>query len=217
MKHFFDTEFIEHAGGIQIVSLGIYSPNFGEIETHKSLYLESSSFDHRLADNWVKENVLKKLEWVNENGFYKDIGNPGGVCEFASLDDEEKYAGSIPENMFAQEILEYLKNDPSPEFYAYFASYDWVVFARLFGRLIDKPANFPMWVIDLKQMMWERGLTKEWKHAHCPDPEGEHNALVDARWNYKLYQEIIKTRNTLTQKVGDMTYTWFPDSEMFKP
>ena len=33
-------------------------------------------------------------------------------------------------------------------------------------------------------------LTKEWKQEHCPDPEGEHNALIDARWNLKLYKKI---------------------------
>lgn len=196
-KHFIDTEFIEHAGGIQLLSLGIYSEN------GKTFYGENVDHDPSLADSWVQSNVLPLL-WKNggniEKSDYFCIGN---------------------EKTIGKHVLDYLvrecDNDTDPVFYAYFAAYDWVVFARLFGRLIEKPDHFPMWVVDLKQMMWERGLTKEWKRAQCPDPEGEHNALVDARWNYKLYQEIIKTRNTLTQKVGDMTYTWFPDSEMVKP
>ncbi len=49
-----------------------------------------------------------------------------------------------------------------------------------------------MYCMDLKQMMVERGLDEKWKQGVCPDPENEHNALADARWNYELYKEIIK-------------------------
>jgi hypothetical protein len=44
-----------------------------------------------------------------------------------------------------------------------------------------------MYCKDLKQMMDEKGLDKEWKRINCPDPTGEHNALVDAKWNLKLF------------------------------
>jgi hypothetical protein len=39
----------------------------------------------------------------------------------------------------------------TPEFYAYYADYDWVLFCSLFGRMIDLPKGFPMYCIDLKQ------------------------------------------------------------------
>lgn len=175
MKHFFDTEFIEHAGGIQLVSIGIYSEN------GNTLYIESSSFDPSLADDWVKENVLAKLIYGGTDNVVEN-SKPSGMLNIK---------GVSPEDNIKKHIITFLEKDSSPEFYAYFASYDWVVFARLFGRMIDLPKNFPMWVIDLKQMMWERGLTKEWKQQMCPDPEGEHNALVDAEWNYTLYKSIL--------------------------
>jgi hypothetical protein len=44
-------------------------------------------------------------------------------------------------------------------------------------------------------MMDEIGLTKEWKHKNCPDPENEHNALIDAKWNYELYKKINNERS----------------------
>lgn len=78
------------------------------------------------------------------------------------------------------------------EFYGYFADYDWVVFCWLFGLMIDLPKGFPYYCLDLKQMMYERGLDGEWKRTVCPDTEEEHDALADARWNLKLYNEIIK-------------------------
>lgn len=76
------------------------------------------------------------------------------------------------------------------EFYTYYGDYDWVVFCSLFGRMIDLPKGFPMFAYDLHQMRLESGLDKDWKHKHCPDPEGEHNALVDAKWNRRLFKKI---------------------------
>lgn len=77
--------------------------------------------------------------------------------------------------------------DEKPKFYGYYSSYDWVVFCWIFGKMKDLPEAFPMFCMDLKQMMEEKQLPKEWKRTHCPDPIGEHNALIDAHWNRKLY------------------------------
>lgn len=77
-----------------------------------------------------------------------------------------------------------------PQFYAYFADYDWVVFCWLFGRMIDLPAGFPKYCIDIKQMMAERWLDSKWKDKYCPQGRGTHSAIEDARWNEKLYNTI---------------------------
>jgi hypothetical protein len=79
-----------------------------------------------------------------------------------------------------------------PEFYGYYADYDWVVFCWLFGKMINLPKGFPMYCRDLKQMMDDRGLSQEWKQGRCPAHRGEHNALIDAEWNRRLYDEMIK-------------------------
>jgi len=83
------------------------------------------------------------------------------------------------------------------QIFGYFADYDWVLFCSLFGRMIDLPKGMPMFCMDLKQMMEERGLTKEWKQNNCPDPEKEHDALEDAIWNYKLYNKILESNHIL--------------------
>jgi hypothetical protein len=81
----------------------------------------------------------------------------------------------------------------NPEFYAYYADYDWVVFCWLFGRMIDLPKGFPMYCKDLKQMMDDKRLTKDNFNIKKLIPqENEHNALDDARWNLKLYNLLIK-------------------------
>lgn len=204
-KHFIDTEFIEHAGGIQLVSIGIYSEN------GKSLYIESTSFDSRLANDWVKKNVLEKLLYVSPTA----VAYPEYSMVSWTVGEVNMY-GCCSEAEMGKCILEFLKDDQNPEFYAYYGAYDWVVFARIFGRMIDLPEHFPMWVIDLKQMMWERGLTKEWKQEVCPDPVGEHNALVDAKWNYDLFREITKYSINSTELLKDLSDYSFKLQEQIK-
>jgi len=71
----------------------------------------------------------------------------------------------------------------NPEFYGYYADYDWVVFCWLFGKMIDLPKGFPMYCIDLKQEL-DRYILK----VDLPKQINEHNALEDARWNKQLYE-----------------------------
>lgn len=49
------------------------------------------------------------------------------------------------------------KNDivPCPVFIGYYCDYDWVLFCSLFGKMIELPEGFPMFCIDLKQMLDE--------------------------------------------------------------
>ena len=75
--------------------------------------------------------------------------------------------------------------------------------------MIDLPEGFPMYCIDLKQIMDEKKkagklvfMSKEsgWddltvditKHTDYPKQENEHNALDDAIWNRKLFKFLNK-------------------------
>ena len=99
------------------------------------------------------------------------------------------------------------------EFYGYYSDYDWVVFCWLFGKMIDLPKGFPMYCIDLKQILDERakrwlGNIPQQSCVFCddfdskldsiksckdyPKQANEHNALADAKWNFELYK-FLKT------------------------
>lgn len=71
-------------------------------------------------------------------------------------------------------------NSERPEFWGYYADYDWVIFAQLFGTMIDLPPGWPMFCRDLKQHMEEYRVSAQ---DMPPDPPGfiEHHALHDAR------------------------------------
>lgn len=77
-----------------------------------------------------------------------------------------------PRAQIAAEIVDFAGADP--EFWAYFASYDWVALCQLFGTMMDLPKGWPMYVHDFKVLagpeyrMPENALGQE------------HNALADA-------------------------------------
>jgi len=56
MKYYLDTEFIEYPCTIDLISIGIVS------EDNRRLYLISSEFDESKSSDWVKQNVIAKLE-----------------------------------------------------------------------------------------------------------------------------------------------------------
>lgn len=98
---------------------------------------------------------------------------------------------------------------PEPDFYAYYADYDWVAFCWLFGNMMDLPNGFPIYCRDLKQYLddtvkrymplekkffstkpvsFQNALERFKDHPDYPNQENEHDALADARWNKKLYE-----------------------------
>lgn len=84
----------------------------------------------------------------------------------------EKYLGTI--NKFDNNFLQnYWVKDiyMNPQFYGYYSAYDHVALCWLFGKMIDLPKGFPMYTIDLKQVLDNRLKTytsTELSKAVCP-------------------------------------------------
>jgi hypothetical protein len=76
----------------------------------------------------------------------------------------------------------------SPEFWAYYADYDWVVLCQLFGTMMDLPDAWPKFCRDVKQLAVSVG------NPELPRQEsGEHNALADARHIKLMHEWLIET------------------------
>jgi len=109
-------------------------------------------------------------------------------------------------NEIAEEIVSFTRNYSEnkneiwdkPEFYAYYADYDWVVFCWIFGKMIDLPKGFPWYCRDLKQILDEKQSELIKNHGNInvvqikefdgyPKQTNEHNALDDAKWNKALH------------------------------
>lgn len=81
-----------------------------------------------------------------------------------------------PRHQIAREVVEFAGD--KPEFWAYFADYDWVVLCQLFGRMVDLPQGWPMFCLDVQQLRYLSGDTRD-----LPPLKGNaHNALDDAVW-----------------------------------
>ena len=68
MKIWFDTEFIEDGKTIDLISIGMVR------EDGKTLYLENLSADLTRASDWVKDNVITKLDYVTHGVAREEIG-----------------------------------------------------------------------------------------------------------------------------------------------
>ncbi len=86
-----------------------------------------------------------------------------------------------PRATIAAEIVEFVGENP--EFWAYYADYDWVALCQLFGTMMDLPDGWPMYCRDLKQAADERGLS-------IGQDDSDHNALGDARWVAKACHDL---------------------------
>lgn len=165
MRFFLDTEFMEDGKTIGLISIGIVA------EDGREFYAETSDVDLDQANDWVKQNVLPQL-WhrnkVEGNKFNRDGGNGGWWTR------KEIRSG----------ILRFVGDD-KPEFWGYYADYDWVVFCWLFGKMIDLPKGWPMYCRDIKQLCDSVGNPK------LPSQTGEHHALEDARWNKRAYEFLV--------------------------
>lgn len=78
-------------------------------------------------------------------------------------------------DQIARDIVEFVGD--KPEFWAYYADYDWVVLCQLYGRMIDLPESWPMFCRDLRQLQESSNAPKPPKQETA-----QHNALADAIW-----------------------------------
>ena len=160
MRYFMDSEFIEDGITIDPISIAIVA------EDGRELYFQNAECDFSKASDWVVANVLPHLE-----GDYKTCtGSDRWKTKKAIAISIVRFLG-----WFEQEP--HFEEGWKPEFWGYYADYDWVLFAQLFGKMIDLPKGFPMYCHDLKQTVDELGNPRLPAQA-----SSEHNALADARW-----------------------------------
>jgi hypothetical protein len=176
----YDTEFLEDGATIELISIGIVC------EDGREYYAVNSDMDDKRISkhDWLMKNVVKHLP-LHHYSAPRD-----GLGWIWSLDHESTLVK--PKWVIANEVREFLlarpnntglgEWQPNPELWAYYASYDHVALAQLYGPMIRLPKGFPMWTHDLMQLI--EPLTGFLKPTQSSD---EHNALADARWNMELY------------------------------
>jgi len=94
---------------------------------------------------------------------------------------------TVPREQACESINKWVGDDP--EFWAYYADYDWVVLCQLFGGMLKLPKRFPKLCLDLQQWWIQLGRPEGVKP---PAHFGEHHALADARWNRDLHAALAE-------------------------
>lgn len=181
-------------------------------ENGSEYYAISTDFNPKHANDWVKRNVLSKLP----RRFVDFHGSSPNERRQALLWKSNKEIKADLCDLFRCQYEDGMLVAPSGiEIYGYYSDYDWVLFASLFGTMMDLPKGFPMYCRDLKQELdnvaekqmgntrfagWrydrknkdplttETALTYLKELPSFPKQENEHNALADAKWNYELYK-----------------------------
>jgi hypothetical protein len=130
MRFSLDTEFRDHRGGTELISIAMVA------DDGREFYAISSEFDRAaaVADGWLKQNVLPYLE----------------------ADDAPKPA---PLAVIADELAEFCASCDDgrrPQVWAWNGAYDFYLLVKLYGRLVDVPEAVPTDFRDLKQ--WARQL-----------------------------------------------------------
>lgn len=179
MKYFYDTEFLEDGKTIDFISIGIVA------EDGREYYAVSNEFDTRRVarDNWLMANVMSSIE--HDQFVVADFDGMPFVRDIYVTDPAAKSRGEI-----AGDILNFVRGDNKPEFWAWYSAYDHVCLAQLWGKMINLPSLVPMYTNDI------RTLADLYPRDKAPaQPEGNHNALADARWNVVRYNHYLKANS----------------------
>lgn len=180
MNYYLDTEFHEYKkktlfskgiNTIELISIGIIR------EDGKKFYAISKDFDIKAAfkNEWLRENVLRPIyndllqrERYARNYHNDLVGTFSIKCLTTMINWNGRTNVQIREDIknFCAKEHDVFENDSQGnmldnrledtkdiKFYGYYSDYDWVVFCWLFGRMIDLPKSFPMFCVDLKQML----------------------------------------------------------------
>lgn len=177
MKIYYDTEFVDTGDRIHLLSIGMVR------EDGKEYYAVNHSLTVMIEASynpWLVKNVLSSLPVT--------LNHPDNLLPVTWDYLHSDFACVKPKEQIAQEVAEFcLSGSSLPELWAWYAAYDHVVLSQLFGRMIDLPADMPMYTNDLRQELARLGDPRYPEQA-----SGEHNALEDARWNKQLGEYLAK-------------------------
>ena len=159
MRFFYDTEFIEDGTTIDLVSIGVVD------EHGREFYAVSTEFNPGKAGQWVREHVLDKLPSPADPAW----------CDRATMRDR---------------LMKFLnRGRDRVELWAWFAAYDHVALAQLWGDMPALPRELPRFTRELRQRWEDVG-----KPSMPPPPSDAHDALADARHNLVRWRIIEAER-----------------------
>jgi hypothetical protein len=159
VRFFYDCEFIEDGDTIELISIGVVD------EQGREYYAVSTEFDPERAGDWVRSHVLPKLPPPAHPAWRSRAAIRDTLLEFLTAPGE------------------------GVELWAWFAAYDHVALAQLWGAMPALPRALPRFTRELRQRWEDAG-----KPPLPPPPTNAHDALADARHNLTRWRAIERHR-----------------------
>ncbi len=160
MRYFYDCEFIEDGTVIDLVSIGVVA------EDGREFYAVSTEFDPARAIPWVRRHVLDKLPPPADRAWRSREQIRTELLSFLTAPGEEI------------------------ELWAWYAAYDHVALAQLWGAMPALPRPIPRFTRELRQRWDDVG-----RPELPPAPADAHDSLVDARHNLVRWQVMAAARS----------------------
>lgn len=116
-----------------------------------------------------------------------DASVTAGQTEWLKENVKPHLMGGLTEKFLTEIAIDIVRFvGERPEFWAYYADYDWVVLCQLYGTMMQLPKGWPMYCRDVKQLCDALG------NPRLPKQESaKHNALADAL-HVKLMWEFLQ-------------------------
>lgn len=169
-RYFYDTEFIEDGRTVDLISIGIAADDGREYYAVNADMPTKRIQDHK----WLRENVWPHLPLAASGNTRREHCD----LDMTSVLVRER-------RTIANEVRHFLtgRNEPV-ELWGYYAAYDHVVLAQLFGTMMALPKGVPMWTNDIMQLCGG-------DDSRLPQHAGTlHNALDDARWTKAMWEKL---------------------------
>ena len=175
-KIFFDTEFTGLHQNTTLISIGLIS------ECGKTFYAEFNDYDFNQVDDWIKENVINKLQY---NGIFQKLDETNESISYKSTTENIR-----------EKLTIWLAQFGEVEIWSDCLSYDWVLFNQIFGHAFNKTKNVYYIPFDICTLFKLKGIDPDISREKygCGEHYSEmpkHNALWDARVIKMCYDKLM--------------------------
>ena len=176
----YDTEFIDDGSTVAPLSIAMVRPS--DDATFYAINSDLATMARAAEHDWLRANVLPWLP------LHVDLQpGYGALNAHVSWDtDHPDYAAVKPLDEIRDGVEDFVLAHSDPQLWAYYASYDHVLYAQLFGPMAELPDGMPMHTMDLKH---EAVMFNDIRLPKLPQPvvdglfggqRKEHHALFDA-------------------------------------
>lgn len=177
-KIFFDCQFTGLHQHTTLISIGLVS------ECGKTFYAEFTDYDKLQVDDWIRENVIKKLLFQCSDTTYiilDDLNGSPAVCG-----DAER---------IKEELTNWLLQFEAVEIWSDCLSYYWMLFCQLWGHAFNIPKNIYYIPFDICTLFKMKGISpnisREEFVGEDDNSDGKHNSLYDAKIIQRCYNILM--------------------------